>query len=211
MFGIVDDTGKSGLDLYRSTGFDVQLRNETGVASVIHWHGLTPPFASDGTELAQALVMAGGTHAYRFDLTRSGTFWMHSHSGLTEQNLLAAPLIVRADSERGIDRQDVVVLLHDFTFTPPEEILARLQGENATVIGSGTAAMNMGMMRTGAGSMTGMDHGTMPGMGTAAATSGQQGMDHAAMGHGAMGACRWTSMTSLSTPILPMIAICRIR
>lgn len=187
VFGIVDDTGKSGLDLYRSAGFDVQLRNETGVASVIHWHGLTPPFASDGTELAQALVMAGGTHAYRFDLTRSGTFWMHSHSGLTEQNLLAAPLIVRADSERGIDRQDVVVLLHDFTFKPPEEILARLQGENATVIGSGTAAMNMGMMRTGAGSMTGMDHGTMPGMGTAPATSGQQGMDHAAMGHGAMG------------------------
>ena len=179
VFGIVDSVGHHGLDIYQSDGFDVQLLNGIDAPTVIHWHGLTPPFAYDGTEVAQALVAPGSTHDYHFSLNQSGTFWMHSHHGLTEQNLLAAPLIVRADADRGIDRQDVTVMLHDFIFTPPEEILARLIGEPASVIGSGTAAMNMGMMRTGAGSVAGMDN--------ASATGGMQGMDHAAMGHGTMG------------------------
>lgn len=161
VFGILDDGGQSGLDLFQSEAFDVRLANGLDGSTVIHWHGLTPPFAHDGTDVAQALVAPGKTHDYRFDLARSGTFWMHSHHGLTEQNLLAAPLIVRADSERDIDRQDVTVMLHDFSFTPPEEILARLTGQDATVIGSGTAAMTMGMMRTGSGSMPGMDHAAM--------------------------------------------------
>lgn len=169
VFGIQDGAGQSGLDLYRSEGFDIRLANGTDASTVIHWHGLTPPFEYDGTEVSQALVAPGATHDYRFDLSRSGTFWMHSHHGLTEQNLLAAPLIVRADSERAIDRQDVTIMLHDFSFTPPEELLARLTGQDATVIGSGTAALNMGMIRTGPGSM-----------------AGTAGMDHAAMGHGNM-------------------------
>ncbi|KAA2312250.1 copper oxidase [Pseudooceanicola sediminis] len=194
VFGILDGAGQNGLDLYQSEGFDVRLANGTDASTVIHWHGLTPPFEYDGTEVAQALVAPGTTHDYRFDLSRSGTFWMHSHHGLTEQSLLAAPLIVRADSERAIDRQDVTIMLHDFSFTPPEELLARLTGQDATVIGSGTAAMNMGMMRTGPGSMAGMDHsgtagmdnGSMPGTGAAPAMGEMAGMDHAAMGHGNM-------------------------
>lgn len=169
VFGILDGAGQSGLDLYRSEGLNIRLANGTDASTVIHWHGLTPPFEYDGTEVSQALVAPGATHDYRFDLSRSGTFWMHSHHGLTEQNLLAAPLIVRADCERAIDRQDVTIMLHDFSFTPPEELLARLTGQDATVIGSGTAAMNMGMIRTGPGSM-----------------AGTGGMDHAVMGHGNM-------------------------
>jgi FtsP/CotA-like multicopper oxidase with cupredoxin domain len=179
VFGIVNGAGKTGLDIYQDDGFDVRLQNGLDTSTVIHWHGLTPPFALDGTEVAQALVAPGGTQVYRFALGQSGTHWMHSHHGLTEQNLLAAPLIVRADADRGIDRQDVTIMLHDFSFTPPEEILARLTGQPATVIGSGTAAMNMGMTRTGPGSMAEM--------GNAPARDGMQGMDHSAMGHGAMG------------------------
>ena len=179
VFGIVDSAGRHGLDIYQSDGFDVQLMSGIDTPTVIHWHGLTPPFALDGTEVAQALVAPGGTHEYRFALEQSGTFWMHSHHGLTEQSLLAAPLIVRADADRGIDRQDVTVMLHDFSFTSPEEILAQLTGQPAAVIGSGTAAMNMGMMRTGPGSIAGM--------GNAPTTESMAGMDHSAMGHGAMG------------------------
>jgi FtsP/CotA-like multicopper oxidase with cupredoxin domain len=166
-YGIVDGSGASGPELFQSDGFDVRLRNEIDTPTVIHWHELTPPLVHDGTDVAQALVVPGATHDYRFELKQGGTFWMHSHHGLTEQNLLAAPIIVRAENERGIDRQDVTVMLHDFSFTPPEEILAQLSGPEATIIGSGTAALTMGMMRTGAGSMP--------------------GMDHAAMGHGASG------------------------
>jgi FtsP/CotA-like multicopper oxidase with cupredoxin domain len=76
---------------------------------------------------------------------------MHAHT-LQEQNLLAAPLIVTDPAERGRDEQDVVILLHDFSFKAPEELLARLQG------GGGHGGMNsMG----GIGPMGGMDHSRM--------------------------------------------------
>ncbi|MFC3638285.1 copper oxidase, partial [Camelimonas fluminis] len=51
---------------------------------------------------------------------------MHAHT-LQEQNLLAAPLIVRRAADRARDEQEVVILLHDFSFTPVEELLARLE------------------------------------------------------------------------------------
>ena len=52
---------------------------------------------------------------------------MHSHVGLQEQQLLAAPLIVRETAEPLFDEQEHVVLLHDFTFRDPAEILAELR------------------------------------------------------------------------------------
>lgn len=173
VFGIVDEAGRPGLDLYRSEGFHVRLRNDSTEPTIIHWHGLTPPFGRDGNPLSQPPMAPGESAEYAFDLTHSGTHWMHSHFGLQEQLLLAAPLIVRDDAERSIDRQDVVMFLHDFSFTPPEEILARLTSGEMAHVGSGSAAMEMGMVRAPAG---GMDHAAMghamPGMDH----SGQQGM-----------------------------------
>jgi len=55
-----------------------------------------------------------------------GTYWMHSHHDMQEQSLIAAPLIVRTDAELREDRQEVVLMLHDFTFRTPEEVLAGL-------------------------------------------------------------------------------------
>jgi FtsP/CotA-like multicopper oxidase with cupredoxin domain len=51
---------------------------------------------------------------------------MHSHYGLQEQLLLTAPLIIRDGSENP-SQQEVVVMLADFSFTPPDQILAQLQ------------------------------------------------------------------------------------
>jgi FtsP/CotA-like multicopper oxidase with cupredoxin domain len=51
---------------------------------------------------------------------------MHSHNGLQEMRLLAAPLIVRSAEDMAADRQEVVLFLQDFSFGPPEEILANL-------------------------------------------------------------------------------------
>ncbi len=51
---------------------------------------------------------------------------MHAHT-LQEQNLLAAPLIVHSADDAARDEQEVVVLLHDFSFTPAVELLARLK------------------------------------------------------------------------------------
>ena len=55
-----------------------------------------------------------------------GTNWMHSHHSLQEQRMMAAPLIVRDPKEAGDDVQEIVVMLHDFTFRDPAEILAEL-------------------------------------------------------------------------------------
>jgi FtsP/CotA-like multicopper oxidase with cupredoxin domain len=56
----------------------------------------------------------------------AGTHWMHSHHGLQEQRLMTAPMIVRSAADYREDRQQVVVMLHDFSFRAPEEILADL-------------------------------------------------------------------------------------
>jgi FtsP/CotA-like multicopper oxidase with cupredoxin domain len=187
VFGIVDEAGHPGLDLYRSEGFHARLRNDSAEPTIIHWHGLTPPFGLDGNPLSQPPMAPGESADYAFDLTHPGTHWMHSHFGLQEQLMLAAPLIVRDDAERGIDRQDVVLLLHDFSFTPPEEILAQLVSGQSAHAGSGTAAMEMGMVRAPA---KGMDHAAMghamPGMGHGdGPQQAMGGMDHGS-GH-AMG------------------------
>ncbi len=110
---------------------------------------------------------AGQSHAYDFAVDVPGTNWMHSHLGLQEQRLLAAPLIVRDPAEAGDDVREVVVLFHDFTFRDPEEILAELQGK-------------------GHGDMPGMDMGAMEGMdhGATGGTSGaMSGMDMGGMAH----------------------------
>jgi FtsP/CotA-like multicopper oxidase with cupredoxin domain len=53
---------------------------------------------------------------------------MHSHHDMQEQSLMTAPLIVHSAAELLEDRQEVVLMLHDFTFRTPEEVLAGLTG-----------------------------------------------------------------------------------
>src|SRR5262249_52033772 len=55
-----------------------------------------------------------------------GTYWMHSHQGLQEQLLMAAPLIIHDDRDRPSE-QEVIVMLADFSFTPPQQIFEQLK------------------------------------------------------------------------------------
>jgi FtsP/CotA-like multicopper oxidase with cupredoxin domain len=159
VFGIVQPDGTYGLVAEVGRPFRVRLENRMDEETLVHWHGLTPPPEQDGVPgLSQPLLKPGAAYDYDFPLRHAGTFWMHSHHGLQEQSLLAAPLIVRDPAEAAADEQEVVILLHDFTFRDPREIFAEL---------------------TGGGAM--MDHGsTGAGMGS----GGMAGMDHGAMGHG---------------------------
>jgi FtsP/CotA-like multicopper oxidase with cupredoxin domain len=117
-FGITTDVGKP---------FRVLVENHIEEPSLIHWHGLTPPWRQDGVpETSGLTIPPGGSAEYDFPLRRGGTYWMHSHYGLQEQLLLSAPLIIRDGSENP-SQQEVVVMLTDFSFTPPDQILAQLQ------------------------------------------------------------------------------------
>lgn len=126
VFGVQRPDGSSGLRLRAGERFKVLLRNETAENTIIHWHGLTPPWESDGVPDAPLpLINAGTERSYDFALETPGTHWMHAHT-LQEQMMLAAPLIVADPADDGRDEQEVVILLHDFSFTSPEELLAGL-------------------------------------------------------------------------------------
>ncbi|MGB6176329.1 MAG: multicopper oxidase family protein [Methylocella sp.] len=118
IFGITTEAGKP---------FRVRVENHIEEPSLIHWHGLTPPWRQDGVPgVSGPAIPPGGSAGYDFPLRRGGTYWMHSHYGLQEQLLLSAPLIIRDGSENP-GQQEVVVMLADFSFTPPDRIFAQLQ------------------------------------------------------------------------------------
>jgi len=117
-FGIMTDVGKP---------FRVRVENGIDEPSLIHWHGLTPPWQQDGVPgISGPPIPPGGTADYDFPLRFGGTFWMHSHQGLQEQLLMAAPLIIHDQRDRR-DQQEIIVMLADFSFTPPDQIFAELK------------------------------------------------------------------------------------
>ncbi|CDZ69485.1 Multicopper oxidase [Neorhizobium galegae bv. orientalis] len=139
VFGLTDRSGKPGLVLDAGTDFNVRLLNETSTDTLIHWHGLTPPWSMDGVpDNPAASLAAGEMRDYRFPVGPGGTHWMHAHT-LQEQSMLAAPLIVRTAEDHARDEQEVVILLHDFSFKSPEELLEGLKGG-----GSGHGGMQSG-------------------------------------------------------------------
>ena len=142
VFGIIGPNGKPGFEMVFGERFAIDLKNELTEETTIHWHGLTPPTTLDGVpHLSGTALHAGEARIYDFENNKAGTHWMHSHMGLQEQNLLAAPLIVRETATPVFDEQEHVVMLHDFTFRDPAEILAELQSG-----GGAHAAHNMGSM-----------------------------------------------------------------
>ncbi len=127
VFGIAQPDGTQGIVTQVGARFRVRVDNTIDGPSLIHWHGLTPPWQQDGVPgVSGPPIPAGGSADYDFPLRFGGTFWMHSHEGLQEQLLMAAPLIIRDQRDRP-DQQEIVLMLADFSFTPPEEILAEPQ------------------------------------------------------------------------------------
>jgi len=128
VFGITQPDGTPGIALDPGHPFSVTVENRAAEATIIHWHGQTPPFLQDGVaETGGLLIQPGAVQAYDFP-ARPGTHWMHSHHGLQEQALMAAPLVVRTAADLKEDVQDVTVLLHDFSFRDPAEVLAAVMG-----------------------------------------------------------------------------------
>lgn len=141
VFGLAREDGRRGLALQAGDDFRVRLENVLDVPTLIHWHGLTPPFGQDGVpDLPQPQLKPGEGFDYAFPLDTPGTHWMHAHT-LQEQQLLAAPLIVKDPAESSLDEQEVVVLLHDFSFKPPEELLAGLTGAGGFMRGHDMSGM----------------------------------------------------------------------
>ena len=169
VFGLVVPDGSHGLSLRAGQTVRVQLGNTLGEETMIHWHGLTPAWSEDGVpDAPRTLLQPDEIRDYVLPTGLPGTHWMHAHT-LQEQQLLAAPLIVRSEEDLARDEQEVVILLHDFSFIPPGELLARLQaGGGHGAAATPMAGMNHSGMDKGGSDMAGMDHSTMADTGTAA-------------------------------------------
>ncbi len=131
VYGIRQPNGTFGLTTEVGKPFRVRVENGVGEPSLIHWHGLTPPWRQDGVPgISGPPIPAGGSADYDFPLNFGGTFWMHSHQGLQEQRLMTAPLIIHDERDRA-DEQEVVAMLADFSFTPSEQIFENLKNSGS--------------------------------------------------------------------------------
>jgi len=159
VFGLIGPNGKPGITLSPGERFQVDLVNRAGTSTIIHWHGQLPPWTQDGFPWPQTPpIPAGDAHSYDY-APIAGTYWMHSHQGMQEQSMMTAPLIVHSAEDMRADRQEVVLMLHDFSFHTPDELLAGLTKSN----GSQSTMPKSGMgnnMSTGSGSMGAMNMGS---------------------------------------------------
>lgn len=137
VYHLLQDDGRSGYVGLQGGRFRVALDNVTPGPISVHWHGLILPNGQDGVPyVTQPPLKVGERRLYDFPLVQAGTYWMHSHWGLHEQLLMAAPLILR-DPRADVDVEEVVVMLTDFTARDPLAIFDGLRK------GAGTPAASM--------------------------------------------------------------------
>jgi FtsP/CotA-like multicopper oxidase with cupredoxin domain len=147
VLGIQQPDGTFGIRTHVGDRFRVRVQNTLNEPSLIHWHGLTPPWQQDGVPgVSGPPIPPGGSADYDFPLRFGGTFWMHSHQGFQEQLLMAAPLIIRDQRDRA-DQQEVIVMLADFSFTPPEQIFEGLKKSAMSSMGGSPSAPASGGMK----------------------------------------------------------------
>jgi FtsP/CotA-like multicopper oxidase with cupredoxin domain len=131
--GIRQPDGAPGLVTEVGRRFRVRVDNALDAPTLIHWHGMAPPWRQDGVPgISGPPISPGASAEYDFPLRFGGTFWMHSHEGLQEQSLLAAPLIIR-DARNPPGQQEATIMLADFSFTPAAQIYEELRKKHATL------------------------------------------------------------------------------
>ncbi|CAN5237176.1 multicopper oxidase domain-containing protein [soil metagenome] len=141
IFSLIGAKGASGLIVEEGERFTGEVANKTSAPLIMHWHGQVFAAADqDRSRKGGGGLAPGASDKHDFLLT-PGTHWMHSHQ-LTEQQLLAAPMIA-LEKNRG-EAQDVVIMLHDFAFRSPEEILSQLRASAALGGSSGQASSGAG-------------------------------------------------------------------
>ena len=107
----------------------IQVKNNLEDDTSIHWHGLLLPPEMDGVPgVSFPGIKPGQTFTYKYHVRQSGTYWYHSHSGLQEQSGHYGPLIIDPAEPDPIkyDRE-YVVMLSDWTFEDPHEVMMNLK------------------------------------------------------------------------------------
>jgi len=148
VIAIEQESGALGLELKTADTFNVEVVNQLKEPTSIHWHGIVLPALMDGVPfVSQDPIPPGGSFHYQFPLKQSGTYWMHSHYGLQEQLLAAAPLILGGEEQNAKADEQYVILLGDYSFKPPGQILRQLKAGMKKMAGTGGMKKMSGMGR----------------------------------------------------------------
>jgi len=133
---LTQSNGEQGYSPEKAKGFHVEIVNQLPVPTSIHWHGLILPNLMDGVPfVTQDPIPPGGSRRYDFPLKQSGSYWMHSHYGLQEQQLLSASMVIRSPKQSKAADAEFTVMLSDFSFTSPKNILKGLAGKESAMNG----------------------------------------------------------------------------
>jgi len=80
-FGYNGTVPGSALRLREGRQVSIDIRNDTDIDDIIHWHGLYLPSVADGAmEEGSPMVGRGGTRRYTIVPKPTGTRWYHSHN-----------------------------------------------------------------------------------------------------------------------------------
>ncbi|MDT0630758.1 copper resistance system multicopper oxidase [Rubrivirga litoralis] len=107
----------------------IRVHNRLDEQTSVHWHGLILPNAMDGVPKVNFPgIEARSTFEYRFPIRQFGTYWCHSHSAFQEQQGHYAPLVIDpAGPEPYAFDRELIVVLSDWTFEDPHDVLATLK------------------------------------------------------------------------------------
>jgi len=107
----------------------IRVHNRLDEDTSVHWHGLILPNDQDGVPHVNFPgIAARSTFEYRYPIRQFGTYWCHSHSAFQEQLGHYAPLIIDpAGPEPYAFDRELVVVLSDWTFEDPHDVLANLK------------------------------------------------------------------------------------
>ncbi|MDP1630600.1 MAG: copper resistance system multicopper oxidase [Caulobacter sp.] len=107
----------------------IAVTNDLEEDTSIHWHGLILPSQMDGVPgLSFPGIKPGETFQYDFPVRQAGTYWYHSHSGLQEQEGHYGPIVIDpAGPDPVAYDRDHVVVLSDFSFMHPHQIMRKLK------------------------------------------------------------------------------------
>lgn len=110
---------------------EIWVHNKMHMEASIHWHGLLVPNLMDGVPyLTTPPIEAGEYFVYRFLVKQTGTYWYHSHTMLEEQIGLYGSIVIHPQQEKYKVKDDIVLLLSEWTNQKPEKILKNLKRRN---------------------------------------------------------------------------------
>ena len=109
----------------------IAVENRMDEETSLHWHGILTPVHMDGVPgISFPGIAPHSTFVYEFPVIQSGTYWYHSHSGFQELEGMFAPIII---DPKGLDPvaydREHVVMLSDYSFVPPAQVLKKLKQE----------------------------------------------------------------------------------